>query len=145
MGRRENAHYDRGRSSFVAIAESRVILKGDTLSKRFVNRAALGDLRKTFALSIIEFTFDMDIAGDFFDQTFSGVITLLTIICMNSIKIVTGPDGFQCHVLMFAIPGDRYACTGGQGSQQKFIRIGSGIGAAGAHGFVALPFVPAVR
>lgn len=144
MGRRENERYDRGRSSFVAIAESRVILKGDTLSKRLVNRAALGNLSKAFALSVIEVPLDMDVTGDLFNQSFFGVVTILAIICMNPIKIVTGTDGLQCHVLVFAIPGDRYAGASGQGSEQEFIGIWSGIGAAGTHGLVALPCVPAV-
>ncbi len=99
-----------------------------------MNRATLGDLSKALALRFIKLAFDMNVACDFFNKTLVRYVTVFAVVSVNARKIVGSGYGFKRKFLVLAVPGDRYAGTGGKGTQKQLVGIRPGIGATSTKG-----------
>jgi len=115
------------------------------MGKCFVDRAAFGDLSKSFTLRVIEVTFYMNVGRDFLDETLDGNIAVFAVISVYARKIVAGAYGLQGQFLELAIPGNCDAGAGGKRTEQQFIGIRSGISAPGVDRLVSLLLVSSVR
>jgi hypothetical protein len=81
-----------------------------------VNGTTLRDLRKAFPLRLVEVTFNMNIARNFFNKSLIRNVAILAIVGVNVGKIIGGAYGFQWNFLVLAIPGNCHAGTGGKGT-----------------------------
>jgi hypothetical protein len=61
-----------------------VVLERNSVRKGFVNRATLGDLRKSLTLCFVEVTRDMNVTGDFLDEASIRNVAIFAVIGMHT-------------------------------------------------------------
>ena len=61
-----------------------MVLELDSARQGLVNRATLGDLGEAFPLRFVEVAFNMNIAGDLFDEAFLGYVAVFAVVSVDA-------------------------------------------------------------